>query len=220
MSDPVRPLILFDIDYTIFNTDKYRRILYPRLAQELGLDEKQLRSFRQEFEPEMKKKFGHFNPEFFLQKISTVANNPVTIKKLEEIFWDKAMYSSALDLTIRDVLEDLSSQNIAIGILSTGDSKHQLAKVETLLTYFPSQHHHIFSNKINSLKNVLESYSEFKLYVVDDLPEVLAKAKELDPRVLTILKKTEKIFETTKHIENFSPDFTIDSLKQIKQIVL
>jgi FMN phosphatase YigB (HAD superfamily) len=218
--DVSHALVLFDIDYTIFNTDTYRQLLYPRLAKELEIDEDQLQSFRREFEPEMKEKFGHFNPEFFLQRINTLAKSPVAVKRLEEIFWDKAMYSHSLDHDTKEVLEDLTSKKIAIGLLSTGNTKHQLAKVESLLTYFPAQYHHIFSNKLDSLEEVLESYRAYKVYIVDDLPEVLVKAKECDSHVTTILRKTEKMNETTTQEENFSPNFIITDLKELKTIIL
>lgn len=214
-----KKIVLFDIDYTLFNTDSYRQILYPRLAQELGVSEDELRRFRQEFEPEMKERFGHYNPEYFLQKIQTLAKNTISLEKLEEIFWDKVMYSGVLNAKARDVLTQLQESNINLGILSTGDKKHQLAKIDSVKAYFPEESHHIFPNKIESIKDVLENYSDFQVYIIDDLPEVLAKAKEINSTVKTILIKTNKVHESTPAVEDFRPDYEIEDLDSVVEIV-
>ncbi|MBI5044703.1 MAG: HAD family hydrolase [Candidatus Levybacteria bacterium] len=215
-----KKIVFFDIDYTLFDTDAYRRILYPRLAHELGIDEELLKIFRREFEPEMKKKFGHFSPTFFLQKILPLAKKNTSLEALEQIFWDKAIYASVLDSKGKELFEQLTNKNVTIGLLSTGDTKHQLAKIDSLLTFLPSDHHHIFSNKIESLETVLEKYHEFKIYIIDDLPEVLHAVKQLNPNVITIFKKTNKVFESTNTIQNFNPDFEIDDLMEILEIVM
>jgi len=213
-------IILFDIDYTLFDTDAYRRILYPKLAGELGIGEDDLRIFRREFEPEMKEKFGHFVPSFFFQKIISLANRPTNIEKLEKIFWDKKMYLAVLDPKSKEIIEKLQNNNVTIGLFSTGDKEHQLAKIESLLVYLPEENHHIFSNKIELIGDIIQKYKDFKVYLVDDLPEVLAKAKIRNLEVVTILRKTNKIYETTNLIEGFRPDYEIDNLSEIEEIVL
>lgn len=214
-----KKIVLFDIDYTLFDTDSYRQILYPRLAQELGVSEDELRRFRQEFEPEMKDRFGHYNPDFFLQKIQTITQKDVPLEKLEEIFWDKVIYSNVLNAKTKDVLSQLQENNISLGLLSTGDKRHQLAKIDSMIAYFPEESHHIFPNKIESIKDVLENYSSFQVYIIDDLPEVLAKAKEINRRVKTILIKANKVHEATPIVEGFRPDFVIEDLDPIVEIV-
>jgi len=215
-----KKIVLFDIDYTLFDTDAYRRILYPRLAQELGINEEELRAFRQEFEPEMKEKFGHYSPDFFLKKIASIAKKDIDFATLEEIFWNKVMYSDLLNPELLDVLKLLQKDTISIGLLSTGDKRHQLAKIESVLAYFPEENHHIFPNKLESLKDVLEKYSSFQVYIIDDLPEVLKKAKEINPEVITIFRKVQKVSETTRLVDGFSPDYEIDDINKIIDIII
>ncbi len=215
-----KKIVLFDIDYTLFDTDSYRQVLYPRLAHELGVSEEELKRFRKEFEPEMKERFGHYDPNYFLQRIQTIAKNNVSLRKLEEIFWDKVIYSGVLDAKIKDVLAELQANNISLGLLSTGDRKHQLAKIDSVVAYFPEESHHIFPNKIESIKDVLENYSSFQVYIIDDLPEVLAKAKEINNAVKTILKKTNKIHEATPAVEGFRPDYEIEDLDSVIDIIV
>jgi FMN phosphatase YigB (HAD superfamily) len=215
-----KKIVLFDIDYTLFDTDAYRQILYPQLAQELGVSEEDLLRFRKEFEPEMKATIGHYSPDFFLQRIQTIGKNKISLEKLEEIFWNKVMYSDVLNTQLLDVLTSLQKENISIGILSTGDKRHQLAKIESVLAFFPKENHHIFPNKLESMKDVLEKYSSFQIFIIDDLPEVLVKAKEINSEVVTVLRKVEKQSETTKLIEGFRPDYEIEDLNDIINIVI
>ncbi len=213
-----KKIVLFDIDYTLFDTDAYRQILYPRLAEELGIDEKSLRKFRLEIEPEMKDTYGHFSPSFFLKKILLLSTKNSSSEKLEEIFWNKIMYANVVDTSSKIVFETLKKNHINIGLLSTGDTKHQLAKIESLIAYIPNDYHHIFPNKKNFLSEVLQKYQDYKIFIVDDLPEVLYLAKQIDPNITTILKRTPTTHETTNDIKNFKPDFEINSLIEILDI--
>lgn len=214
-----KKLVLFDIDYTLFNTDMYRRTLYPRLASELQIDESEFHSLAKEAEKNIKTQFGYFSPEQFLLKFSQASKGKVSITRLEELFWDEKLYEEALDKESRELFTRLQEKGVQICLLSTGDTRHQKAKVRSLISFINEEGYHIFQDKLSSLKTVLEMYSTFQLYIVDDLPEVLKKAKEIDPTIKTIWMSGKKIFEEQVLASNFRPDWTIKNIKEIYRIV-
>jgi len=212
-------IVLFDIDYTLFNTDVYRQKLYPRLGSELGIPEDEFFLLARGVSKEVKETVGHYSPDLVLQKLLALSKSNTTLERLEEIFWDKILYEELLDKDTVGVLEKLQKEGIATGLLTTGDRRHQLAKVHTVLQYFPEENHHIFTNKLESILNVLKKYKSFQVYVVDDLPVVLAKAKGIDKNVITILRKTNKVYEKTVDVSGFNPDWTIDEITEVVRIV-
>lgn len=212
-------LVLFDIDYTLFDTDAYRVKLYPQLAKKLGIIDENFFILAKKISDERKLTNKHFSPDKFLQELLLNSTTSVTIGELEQLFWNEELYSEVLDNESNNTLKELQRYGVQIGLLSTGDTKHQLAKVNTLLLYLGENHRHIFPNKLASLGDVLERYEEFQVYLVDDLPEVLAKAKSIDSKIITILRHVNKKFEVTPQVSNFSPDWTINEISEVIDIV-
>jgi FMN phosphatase YigB (HAD superfamily) len=214
-------ILLFDIDYTLFDTDMYRVYLYSSLGKELGYDdfEKFLPIARQ-VSAKVKKKTGFYNPELILQELLTLKKRTTDFDKLEKIFWNPQIYKRSLYNNTKDVLSFIKkNKNITIGILSSGLEKHQQQKIHVIKEFFIKQHIHVFSDKLRELKEVLHKYSGYKIYIVDDLPLVLSTAKSIRNDVVTILVKRNKKYETTQALPSFTSDKVIASLSQLKVIM-
>lgn len=150
-------LILFDIDYTLFNTDVFKK---TQLKKHSVYDE------------------------------------------------------------VKNVLEALS--NIArLGIFSEGKiglQKSKLAKT-AIQKYFPEAQTHIVLEKRANLKEVLNQYQEFELFLVDDKLTILQEAKDYSPSIFTVWVKRGKYAQNQKEIFNFKPDATITDLGQLVKII-
>jgi hypothetical protein len=59
-----------------------------------------------------------------------------------------------------------------------------------------------------------------KVYIVDDLPNVLAAAKKMQGDVTTIHVNRHKKHEESAIIDGFTPDHTISNIAQVTELVL
>lgn len=217
-----KKIILFDIDYTMFNTDVYKEQLYGQLGAALGYpDWKTFYEIADSARKTAKAKSGYFDPEVFFAELYKIRKTHIKIEVLHDIFFNEEIYRPHIYVDVHEVLKILSKdKNIYLGILSTGSFIQQQRKVQSLDTYFRKEHIHIFVNKLHELHVVLNNYPGYDVFIVDDLPEVLAAAKKLsDGKVITIQITREKIHEQTPVIPGFVPDVTAKTLYDIIPIV-
>ncbi len=214
-------IVLFDIDFTIFNTDSYIEKMYKALGESLGYtDEESAKAIWREAYKETKHEEGYFNPDIFLQKLLTKKKNDATIQYLQEIFWNDDIYADCLFGEVKEVFDGLAAKEIIIGIFSTGYNKHQQQKIKTIRAFLKDEHIHIFADKLTELENVLRRYKDFTIYVVDDLPEVLQSAKKAASNIITVKVEREKIHEKSGSGESeFVPDKAIHHLNELIEIV-
>lgn len=216
-----KSIVLFDIDYTLFDQDSYRDNFFPLLGEEIGITDKdEFLSLKKATDEKTRRIAGYFDPYVFLNELIKHAQKTTTLKRLENIFFNNDIYEASIYEDTLSVLNQLNDKNYAVGILSTGHTKHQKRKIEQLKKYFKKTDTHIFPNKIHVLKEVLEKYKTYKnIYLVDDTLEVLEAAKAVNSNLQTIwLKKTKK-YEAPFSIPNFNPDYTFTNLSAILSIL-
>jgi phosphoglycolate phosphatase-like HAD superfamily hydrolase len=215
-------IVLFDIDYTLFNTDSYRDHLYKAIGKELGYPH--FDSFfplARKISRDMQKELGYYNPDVFLQRLLTIQKTPTSLENLERIFWDEQLYLENLYEDVQEVIEILTDNGTAVGIFSKGTLHHQKHKLRSLKHLFADEHIHIFENKIEELPRVLKKYSDYEIFIVDDLPEVLAAAKSVrDGMVITIQIIREKIHDVTPEISGFTPDMKVNTLRDVLPTIM
>lgn len=150
-------LILFDIDYTLFNTDVFK-------------------------ETQLKKHSVYNEVERTLNELSKIAR---------------------------------------LGIFSEGKIDLQKRKLQktAIQKYFPKEQTHIVLEKGLSLKEVLNQYQNFELFLVDDKLTILGEAKNYMPSIFTIWVKRGKYAQKQKEIPGFKSDATVINLKQIIKII-
>jgi FMN phosphatase YigB (HAD superfamily) len=214
-------VVLFDIDYTLFNTDLFREKVYPAIAKKINygnVDE--FYRLARDLEKILREKQGHFSPEAFIAELKSKIPGLVSTHELETIITDDSVYSESLFEASEDVLEALGKAGITIGILSTGNTEFQHRKIKHLIHNFSEDHIHIFVDKLLEIKNVLEKYRNYQVYIIDDLPTILTEAKRQNNSVTTIWVDRRKKFEGSDIIDEFKPDHTISDIAQVSGIVL
>lgn len=217
----MKKLVLFDIDYTIFDTDAYRDIFYPRLAAAIGIEDKnEFWELAKKARAYTDKTVGYYKPEVYLTYLVDHAQKNTDLATLEAIFWNTEIFTACLEKGVIDVVKTLVQHNIEVGILSTGDMQHQRKKVEQIHALLGEKHIHIFNNKITELPNVLAKYTDYQVFIIDDLPLVLATAKKSVPNVMTIWRKRDKVYESTDAVEGFVPDLAVSHVTDALNFIL
>lgn len=181
--------LLLDIDDTIFATDLYKEALASKLAVELGYQSADEFSpiFRQLLKATIVARL-YFDPIYFLEVAYTVRKKETTLERLDEIFWDRALFASKLYPEVEKVLELLSkNQKVTLGILSTGDTRHQLQKISSVQHFFRDSNINVFTDKIAVMGEVLKKYQTSQIVIVDDRREILKRVKLLNPSAKVFL---------------------------------
>jgi FMN phosphatase YigB (HAD superfamily) len=214
-----KKIILFDIDYTLFQTDHFRNLLYTDFAKTVRCSISEMQNIAQRAEKETKKQKGLFDPQTWIALIQQHFSLAVTKEALEKIFWNDALFKQSLESNIVEILTALQKKGYTIGIFSTGESVLQRKKIETIQHLVTNEHVYILANKLTSLENILHAYYNETLIIVDDLPIILAAAKQDNPGFTTILRQNEKQYEQTNSTKNFHPDYTIKHLSELLSIL-
>lgn len=212
-------VILFDIDYTLFNAQKYREILFKLLADKLKYTNIDVLNLAEDAYFKSKKD-GVFIPSLFLKKIIETTGGDIPVKSLNYLFWKKDNFSNSLYKEVKKVLIELSKdKNLNIGIFSEGYNTFQKKKINAIKDFLHAEHVYVFSKKNEKLKNTIQKYKNVKLFYVDDVLQFLKKAKEINKDIVTIWIKRGRHAEETKKISNFKPDATVDNLTEVVDIV-
>lgn len=135
-------------------------------------------------------------------------------------FKDSNLKSFSVYAEVADALAEIGAY-AKLGIFSEGEEEFQKAKL--LQTAIDSHFHlnnvHVVAKKSEEIENILDSYKDITLFLVDDRLEVLYLAKKSHPKVYTIWMKRGPFALTTQLIDGFSPDATIDDLRMVLPIV-
>lgn len=214
-------IVLFDIDYTLFDTDIYIENFSHLLSEELGIsDLKEYSQASQAAILEVKKNAGFFDPKEFLKILIKNAKRPTTEEKLENIFWNINKYDLALYADTVKVLELLKKDGkYILGILSTGHKKHQQTKILALKRFFKEEHIYIFPDKIKELETVLSKYKKYDIYLIDDNLSVLNEARKINGTIRTVWLEKQTKHENVNLSNRFNPDYTFTNLSAILSIL-
>ncbi len=200
-------VILFDIDKTLFDREKYLGGFFVLLESEFGLNSDEANEVGK-FYQEVKDEYGYFSSEAFLIRI--YGRFPDLSEKLDYYFsqenLDKFLYEDS------KVLYEFKKSRI--GIFSKGDGPFQKAKIKSFGDIIEQDLIYVFHNKLEKLPEILEKHNDSKLTIVDDNIAVLVNAKSLNPNVRTILIDRTREFEGVSGV-----DFRLDSLSDIIPIL-
>ena len=215
-------IVLFDIDYTVFNTNAFRNNLYDRLSKKLGYsDLVHFIDIAKKVGQETKDQIGYFKPQIFLKNLKEKSKKDVPMSELEDIFFDETLYIESLYEDARSVFQELVlKRNIQINIFSTGDKEFQMRKISILKEMLDEDKLHIFVDKLQRLKDVLMQYKDYHIYMIDDLPTVLKEAKHFNANITTIWINRDKKIQEKNFVKDFKVDHVIKNLEEIIPIVI
>jgi len=121
---------------------------------------------------------------------------------------DESEYTELLYLTEKKIFQELTiKRNIQINIFSTRKELFSNGKTFNDTT------------AIKRLKDYLEDYKDYHIYLVDDHPELLKEAKTFNKYITTILLQT-KIANRIIAKNDFEADKVVHKLEEILPIIL
>lgn len=207
-------VVLFDIDYTLFDSDTFRKKVYQAISEVIGEDNAdRLHSLYAGIVDE----YGYFNPQVFFKRVAKNLSNKDKAK-LRKTIWRKENFEGNFFRETITVLSRLIPIT-RVGIFSKGDSTWQRAKLSAIAHLFDEKHIHIHVSKKQALPDIIKKYKKYKLYLVDDALDVLYKAKKLKKDVFVIWVKRGHYAKTQNPIPGFKPDAQVVDLLKIVDIV-
>lgn len=211
-------VVLFDIDYTLFNTELLRGNLYRKMAESLGYEKRELEAIGKDVYEKMVARFGYFNPEYFIEELAKKINRQAEMQKMKEAVWNTQNFEGNFYKEVEKVLKALS-QVTNVGIFSKGYNRFQRAKLAAIEHLLEAEHIHITVSKHAMLPKLLRKYRNNKLYLIDDALGVLFVAKKLRRDIFTIWVKRGRYALRQEPIEGFEPDATVTDLRGVVKLV-
>lgn len=211
-----KKIILFDIDYTLFDTDKFRDLTYAKLMDLL----------QQEDTPEYHNKVkevetllianAEYEPLAFTKILAkALAIQPESIE-IENLFYDKSLYDICLYPEAKEVLQIIKDKaNFIMGIISKGELSFQKRKIAPVEQFFLKEDIIISNNKFDELDKLLEKYGSQKILVIDDSAPFLDTVHQASSNFITCLMEKENRYEKRKTPPDFSSDFKIKNLHEV-----
>ena len=217
-----KKIVLFDIDYTVFDTRTFRVNLYELLSEKLGYKNKSnFVDLAKKVEADTRKQEGYFKPSTFLELLKNETKTKISSNELEDIFYDESLYIKSLYEGAKSVFQELViKKNIQINIFSTGEKKFQMQKITALTDMLMIDNLHIYVDKLKKLKEVLQQYEDYHIYMVDDFPIVLKEAKQFNKNITTIWVNRGIRIEDEELIKSFKVDYIIKKLEEIIPLVV
>lgn len=204
-------IILFDIDHTLLDTCKLKKLFDREICQVLKIKKEDLENFNQEFSRRLKNSIEFSPRRYILSLEKRFPAHFLRSKLLNLFFKNRVYYRKSLYPETIPVVNKLK-RKFSLGIFSEGVREFQLAKLKLsgLADYFDKKLVFIYPNKREKAKLLIKRLGSF--YVIDDNIEhitALAKIKAISP----ILVKREK-----RNLENQSSNFKlISSLNEIHE---
>ncbi len=212
-------IVIFDIDYTLFDSKNYRDNLVRKIGEEIKYkDLKAFEKIGEDVYMELRKSVIYFDPKLYAKSLSNYLNidldeNLIEAISLSEKIIDQSVYEEALE-----AIEALKNKNFKIGIFSTGLETIQRAKISKFEKHLEEEHIHIIKDKKEFLPKLIEKYKNHDLYMVDDLLEILYSAVIMDKSVHTIWIKRGR-FAKESDTKLFTPDVTVSNLTEAVEFI-
>jgi len=153
-------------------------------------------------------------------------SKPVVLLDIDDTLFNTALFKqSGLSehKVYSEVMQTLDNLNnfATLGIFSKGETQFQKDKLEKtgLAKFFKEKNVHIFEDKNVNLIQAVTKYKDSKIFLVDDILEVLYSAKKNINQIFTIRVKRGRYAESQKEILGFTPDAQVENLAEVVRIV-
>jgi FMN phosphatase YigB (HAD superfamily) len=213
-----KPVVLFDIDYTLFDKDLFLDSLYGSIGNLFGISIDGMKRVGNAAYEECTSEFDHFEPKYFSQKIAEGLGKMQFLQKIENEVLNKYNSPGSLYSETLKTIEEIS-EVARIGILSKGQSVFQRNKIYKFKNLLDEDHIYITDDKYKTLLNIINKYKGIKLYLVDDLLDILYSAKKLKSDIVTVWVKRGIYAQNREPIPGFKPDVEVENLSEVVKIV-
>lgn len=212
-----KKILLFDIDYTLFDTTKFKQLILQALLPVVtAIDFEKLDEVYYEV-----RKYGAFDPALFARFFEEKYTTPISENEIAELWYSPEILTQALYPETVSVLEKFQKEdNLTLGIFSSGNPDFQKAKITSIEHFFSEKYIYIAPSKNDILPEVLQTYKNEDIVFIDDFIPVLQKIKRLDAEALVIWIKRGKFAEKTEMPQGFYPDHVVENLTEVESLGL
>lgn len=210
-------VILFDIDYTLFDVGKFRELVFQKF-QELLPDVSDVPSIAMQSYDEIRES-GWFEASRFTKQFLSHITTDIDPQVFEDVWSDTNLLKEALYPESEEVLERLSNDDFILGVFSSGTNAFQKSKIAKVAHFFEEEHLHIHEMKDEKLPDIVKKYDGKHIMLIDDYIPVIEKAKKADPDMTTVWIKRGRLSEKVAPSEAFPPDYVIENLRELLPIV-
>lgn len=206
-----KKLILFDIDNTIFDSTSFRKDVFRKVSKTLrGMGTKKTVKEVERMVDDLIEKYGFFDPEMFVQLLKHLSTKDK--RKIKAIYVDTKGLKNFLYKETVELIAKFTEIG-EVGVLSQGRTKFQLAKIASIHNHFHKKRIHIVENKKAEMVTILNKYSSYSVYYIDDLLTMLEKAKEVRSDITTFWIKQGMFAKKQESI--FKPDVEVTNLTEV-----
>lgn len=210
-------VVLFDIDYTLFNTEKYRDSAFGKLATLLQYSIEDFIPVAMQTYDELRE-HASFDPALFTKQLLGHVSTSLSPEDLEKVWWEDNLFTSCLYSEAKGVLRALEKKDILLGIFSSGGSRLQHKKIKSIAHFFAKEDIHIHALKNEKVKSIMKQYESCDVFVVDDYIPVLIDTKAANSNAVTIWVRRGMLAEKSAVGKSFNPDIVITNLQELLSI--
>lgn len=207
--------VLLDIDYTLFDDQKFILEKRRALARLLNIEPSKMEKIDMQAADATIHNKGTLVPLNYSMELAKIIGQPELKTKIKTVFDDKDIYLGAIYPETVSALKSLITK-FRLGIFSEGDTGLQLAKLDKtgISSYLERELIFIFHSKIDGLKNV-KLCRPFA--VIDDKPQIIKLLASLNISYLIRVKRGRFSDEPTPKGPNI---FEVSDLSKARDLIL
>ena len=214
-------IILFDIDYTLFDVGYFDKHFHKKLSEMLLIDEDLIKKLSVDIIVELIGREHFLDINKYLKTLLPKLEKEKYKPQIENLLFKTPFFRNGFYSEVESVLKTL--KKIArLGIFSQGDERFQGAKIQHsgFKDLFEKELIYIIKpRKLDHLPFLKNKHQNEKLFLVDDKPNIICEVKKQMSSIFTVWIKRGKYAEAQKDILGFSPDATITNLREMVKIV-
>ncbi len=208
-------LVLFDIDYTLFNAQAFRREMFINLSHLFKQHPEEFHDVAETVYQELRN-IGYFPTSLFIEKIQNKFPSKLAVQEILDVIFDEETFRNYLYDDTISVLTEIKKM-AKIGILSTGESNFQRGKIKPISHLLEEEFIFIAHDKKELLEDVTKLARVYTTFLVDDLLTILEQAKQHEQLVYTIHIKRENYSD--RGSSSYVPDSEIFDLSGVLDII-
>lgn len=212
----MRKIILFDLDYTLYDSKVFINGKIDAYAERFGLYRALVEKKEQEAAEEVLTHYGEFVHEEYAKTVAQLLGIPRRWKEIFEIAFEEDLHKRAVYHEAENVLGFLK-RDFRLGLFSQGDQVLQRTKLEKsgLLQYFEENLVFIFGEKIPEIEPLAKKFQVFS--ALDDKSEVVDEWSKSG--IPVAIRVRRGVFSETVLPEKRSNIFEVENLQQAYKLL-
>lgn len=161
-------IILFDLDYTLIDTDLLRKLTHLKISQTINSPRAEIERVTEIFSLSLKKSI-RFSPKKYARFLASGLNQAELENRILKVFSLRNLYRKSVYPQTLPILKKLAG-HYRLGIFSEGAKEFQIAKLKLsgIINYLDRELIFIYSDKTGKAGKLVQKFGE--IFFVDDNP--------------------------------------------------